>query len=223
MTITATDADGVSIIDATGLNDLAERAISPSGRLLVMPSSFYQDALPAERAMLCVRHGYYLLPTFELVAFLKELIAGRHAIEIGSGNGVLAEALDIRATDNYMQQWPEIRVIYDRAQQAVCEYGWNVERIDGVEAAQKYKPQVIVASWLTHKWRETAPHRKGNQWAPDEQHLLTLCDELIFIGNSSAHKDHSLLRLNHLHYEMPFIYSRAVRGKDFVGCWKVKR
>lgn len=218
--IFSTPADGVSIIEFSG-RDLAAEVLDESGRQRVLPASFYAATTQAERAFLCVRHGIYGLVTQELVEWIRQQIGSRTAIEIGSGDGVLAQALGIPATDNCMQTWPEIRAHYERLQQAIVRYGPNVEHMDGHEAMLHYRPQVVVASWLTHKWRVTAPPKVGgNMYAPDERELLGNCEAMIFVGNTSAHKQHPILKIRHLHFEEPWLYSRAVRGRNFIGVWR---
>jgi hypothetical protein len=218
MTIHSTPADGVTLIEFTG-RDLAAEALDESGRQRVLPASFYAGATIEERAVFCVKHGIYGLVTQELVAFVRENIGPRSAIEIGAGDGVLAGALGIQAFDNYMQAWPDIAKHYEAMHQAPVRYGHNVIEKDGVAAAKEYSPRVIVASWLTHLYRPEAHERGGNMYAPDERLLLANCEHLIFIGNTSAHKDHPFMKLPHLHFEEPWLYSRAMRGRNFIGIW----
>lgn len=222
----STPADGMSIIQADPilLELLESEALDGTKRQRVMPavvySAFDQSDAGKVISAFCVRNGIYGLVTEELVQFIREQINGRSAIEIGSGDGVLANALGIRATDNRMQDWPEIREHYEHHGQPLTRYGDNVETIDGMVAVAKYAPQVIVASWLTHRWIETESEIGGNTFAPDELQLLANCEALIFVGNSSVHRKHRLLKKPHLHFEYPWIYSRTWKGKNFVGVWK---
>lgn len=219
MTIFSTPADGVTIIESTG-RDLAAEVLDGEGRQRVLPAAFYAGTKLEERAVLCVKHGIYGLVTEELVAWIREHIGQRTAIEIGSGDGVLARALGIPATDNKMQERPALRAHYEMHGQAIVNYGPNVETIEGEEAVRKYAPQVIVASWLTHIYRPNAHERGGNMYAPDERELLANCEAFIFVGNTSAHAKHPILKIRHLHFEEPWLYSRAVRGRNFVGIWR---
>lgn len=106
---TSTSAfNGSYALDAR-TRDISADVLDGSGRLRILPAAYWATTTPPERGLFCVRHGVYCLVTEELVAYLREAIAGRSAIEIGAGNGVLAEALGIPATDNFMQTWPQYR------------------------------------------------------------------------------------------------------------------
>jgi hypothetical protein len=222
MTITATPADGVNIIevDPDQLAALEREVLDSSGRQRVVPASTYAAHTLATRAALCVKNGIYGLVTRELVDLIDGLIGDRDAIEIGAGDGVLSKALGILGTDNYNMHRPEIRREYERMLQPITKYGLAVRKIDGETAVRKYKPQMIVASWLTHKWTPEQHERGGNPDAPDELMLLANCEWLIFVGNTSAHQHNRLLDIDHMHIENEWMYSRAVRGRNFVGVWK---
>lgn len=220
--IIATPADGISLltVDLEQVEALEREVLDEHGRQIPAWAGTYAKYSQATRGAFCVRNGIYGLVTHELVQFITAHIGERTAIEIGSGDGVLAQALGIPATDNYMQEWPAIRAEYERMQQAVIKYGTNVERLDGTDALAKYAPRVIVACWLTHKRIDSEPERGGNAFASDERMLLANCETVIFVGNSSTHAQHRLLGRSHRHFHEDWLYSRAVRGKNFVGIWK---
>ena len=108
MTTSTSAFNGSYALDAR-TRDISADVLDGSGRLRILPAAYWATTTPPERGLFCVRHGVYCLVTEELVAYLREAIAGRSAIEIGAGNGVLAEALGIPATDNFMQTWPQYR------------------------------------------------------------------------------------------------------------------
>ena len=104
-------------IDST-TRDLSPLVFDDHGEFKILPASFWHNTTLPERAMLAVKHGMYVLPTLELIDHLKKLIAGRRAIEIGAGNGILAKALGIHATDNHMQARPKYIAHYTALGQA---------------------------------------------------------------------------------------------------------
>lgn len=200
--------------------DLTPEVIDTNGLPKVMPAAFYADTTPDERSLLAWRHGLYLLPTHELVQRLRLLIDGRNAIEIGSGNGVLAKALGIQATDNRMQEWPDIRAHYQLKGQPTVRYGDNVEQLDAVEAVSKYKPQVIIASWVTHRYDPSRPELGGNMYGVDEELLLYGCEEYIFVGNERVHQVKPLLSRRHALEHPSHLYSRSdYKTRGFIGRW----
>lgn len=93
-------------IDPARTRDLAPRLLDAAGAPRVVPAAALANTTPEERLRFGVEHGIYAFPTEELVAFLRDLIGGRSAIEIGAGHGRLAAALGIPATDNRQREGP---------------------------------------------------------------------------------------------------------------------
>ncbi len=117
--------------------------------------------------------GYYCLPTTELVDWLRQRIAGRPAIEIGAGHGALGRALGIPATDSFQQKLdPETIAILRESKQPVVLYGSNVELLPAPQAIRKYRPTVVVAAWVTHRWHPKRHHIGGNALGVDEAAIL---------------------------------------------------
>lgn len=207
-------------IDVRNLRNLAGDALDESGRLKVMPASFYASTTVEERAALGTRQAAYVLPTVELVEWLMKAIGGRRAIEIGSGNGVLAEALGIPATDNCMQNRPEISMLYRGMGQAPIKYGRNVQPYPADKALKKFRPQVVVAAWVTHKFDPRRPEAEGNQYGVVEEDVIANCETYIFVGNRHVHRNKSVWNLPHQVFEPPWLYSRAHNGTpEFIAVW----
>jgi hypothetical protein len=210
----------VRIINPQNLADISRSVLAAPGRPRVMPASFYQKATLDERVALGVRHGLYGLPTEELIDWLKTEINGRSAIEIGAGHGALAAALGIPATDNWMQNNPAIAAYYESIKQPVVKYGGHVERLDAAQAVAKHKPQVVIASWVTHRYSPSRHAAGGNSDGVDEEALLDACESYIFIGNLKVHGGKSIWRRPHRIIEPDWLYSRSFNGtKDFIAVW----
>lgn len=183
------------------------------GVLRVMPGAFYQQFEQVDLSGFALRHGLYVLPTRELLDKINELILEvsptRSAIEIGSGNGVLGRALGIPCTDNFMQNDPTVRALYEQMRQPVVSYGTHVERLDAQKAVDKYRPEVVVAAWVTHEFNEKEPERGGNMFGVDEVALLSKIKRYIFVGNFSVHQQKPLLALPYSVYESDLLFSRG--------------
>jgi hypothetical protein len=206
--------------DLVRADEIALAALDANGILSVLPASFWARYTRVEIGTFCVRHGIYCIPTTELVAWLRECIGEWLAIEIGSGCGVLADALGIEATDNRMQEWPEIKQVYTLTGQTPIVYGSNVKPYNAIEALQVYKPSVVVAAWVTHRYSEKAPERGGNAWGVDFDQVLAVSD-LIFIGNRYVHRHAPMLDWPHEEFTFPWLVSRAWNGDpDFIGIWR---
>ncbi len=205
-----------------GTRDLAPFALDERGRLRILPAEFWAATTPAERGLLGQRYAIYGLPTVELVAWLKELIGDRRAIEIGAGSGVLAEALGITATDNRMQERAKYRRIYQGWGQPTVKYGRNVERWDALDAVRHYQPHVVIGSWITEKWKAKRAWAGGNEIGVDEALLLQDPDlqQYVLIGNDHVHRDKEIWDQPHAITYPPYVFSRAMNGSpDFVAVW----
>lgn len=192
-----------------------------TGRLKIMPSSFYEKIPHLTRIAWSNLNGYYSLPTIELCALVKELIAGRSAIEIGSGYGVLGEALGIPCTDNHMQMRPDIEAMYRAARQHPIRYPKHVEKLEALDAVKKYKPQVVVASWVTQDWKNDG--LEGLIGGVDEEALLEMVDCYIMIGHENTHRQKRILKKPHDVIRTPFLYSRGMdETKNVIYVWSKK-
>lgn len=186
-----------------------EGALDDKGRLLVKPLSFWRAYSTAEIAYFAVRHGLYGLPTVELVSWLQQLLANKQTLEIGAGHGTLATALGIRATDNLMQTWPDIAAHYRSLHQATVPYGNHVEELDAHAALERYKPEVVLACWVTHKYDERAHGRGGNMFGVDEQWVLEHCQTYVHIGNAKTHAQKPLRTKPFRRYRPEGLVSRS--------------
>lgn len=209
------------ILDPAGVRDISADALDSRGRLRILPARFWAGTTVEERALFGHRHGLYQFPTVELVEHLRGLIAGRAAIEIGAGHGVLAEALGITATDSLMQGKEPYRSIYTAYGMPAVPYGPNVVDCDAGRAVRRYRPQVVVAGWVTHLYDPARHTAGGNEVGVDEDDVLGHCDEYVFVGNEGVHEGKKIWRRPHRIWYPPYVFSRAWNGsRDFVAVWK---
>ena len=198
----------IRILDgALQVPDLLDGQLHLKALHAVEYDDFDRDAL----RVFCHRHARYGLPTIELVHWLESRIRNRSAIEIGSGAGDLAHFLAIRATDNRMQEWPTIRSHYLLAGQPVIQYPDFVEKFDALDAIAHYKPDVVVASWVT-QWvdpNQPPPEAGGNAWGVKEDEILETGCTYILVGNKHVHGQKKIMREPHQEFELPFLRSRA--------------
>lgn len=200
--------------------DITPEVMGQDGRMRLLPAEYWAGTTAHERALFGWRHGIYGFPTIELVEHLRVVIGGRSAIEVGAGHGVLAEALDIPATDNFMQDQPKYRAILARAGQPPVRYGPNVIKCDANTAVREYAPEVVIASWLTHRYDPKRPGAGGNEAGPDEDDLVDNCCEYVFIGNAGVHLDKRIWRRLHRAESPPYVVSRQGDGAaDFIATW----
>ncbi len=197
--------------------DLRPDVLSSDGRMRILPAEFWKNTTVAERARFGAHTAIYSFPTVELIGRLKELINNRPAIEIGAGHGVVGEALGITATDSFQQNNPYYRMAIVMQGQKPVQYGYNVMEMHASRAVRRYKPEVVVACWVTHKWDPRHPEREGNEVGVDERDVILNCQRYIFVGNEHTHR-HSRIWDFRPHVEYPdYVFSRATTGKrDFI-------
>jgi len=211
-------------LDPVTVRDISGLLLDERQNLRVVPARVLESTTPEERMLFGVRHGLYSFPTEELCAFLQERIRGRRAIEIGAGHGVLAKALSIPATDNRQQEDGAVKAHYAAIGQPTVPYADHVEKLDAASAVGKYRPDVVVACWVTHRFDPQRPHAGGNRSGVDEAAIIASCDEYIFIGNEHVHANKAIWALPHEKLTPPWIYSRAVNGsRDFIAIWRRER
>lgn len=190
---------------------VALKLLDDNGYLKILPAAAYEEFTWEELRLFCHFYARYGLPTTELIEWLKQIIDGKSAIEIGSGCGDLGRALDIPMIDNHCQEWPDVRFYYLSAGQPLIHYGENIERIDALEAAKKYKPDIIIGQWITH-WIDPTrpvPEGGGNMYGVKEDLLLKECKTYVMIGNRKVHGFKPILKMQHTEVLAPFIKSRA--------------
>lgn len=208
-------------IDADKVRDISGKLLDEDGILRVVPARILEATTAEERLLFGVRHGIYSFPTEELCEYLRKRIAGRRAIEIGAGHGVLAQALGIPATDNRQQEESGVRAHYRALGQPTVPYGAHVEKLSAMEAISAYRPQVVIACWVTQRFDPLRPDLGGSTTGVDEEAVIESCAEYIFVGNERVHQNKQIWALPHEKLEPAWIFSRAVNGSpDFIASWQ---
>jgi len=207
-------------LDPARVRDISPYVLDSAGRVRVLPSEFWASTTIEERALFGHRYGIYNFPTVELVDFLRDYIGDRRAIEIGAGHGVLAQALDIRATDNCMQRKAKYRRIYRATGQPTVPYGRNVIEIDAHDAVRRYDPDVVIGCWITHRYDPGRHYAGGNEIGVDEADVIRHCLQYIMIGNTAVHALKPIWELPHIISYPSFVFSRSANGSpDFLAVW----
>lgn len=215
--------DDVHAIHPDQVRDLAPDVLDEQGRLRLLPAEYWAATTWQERALFGHRHGIYGLPTIELVEHLRAIIGDRRAIEIGAGHGGLADALGIPATDSRQQEDPRYRrmVIHEGHGQQPVRYGDNVETYEASAAVAHYRPDVVIACWVTHRYERARPWAGGNEAGPDEGHIIDNCAEYVLIGHQRVHRHKRIWDRPHTIECPPYVFSRAGAGagRDFIATW----
>jgi len=188
-------------------------------RIKLLPASVYEGLDRTELRIWCHYRARYLLPTVELVDWLKNRINGRRAIEIGAGNGDLGYHLGIKSFDNACQQYPDVKLAYLLAGQVPTNPPSDVMRVDAIQAIHDYQPEVAIGAWITDKFVEGA--FEGNMYGPNAYQIIQSV-EYIHIGTERIHGRRKILEFPHETFKPPGVVSRTSVNPpdDVIHIWK---
>ena len=213
---------GFAIPEGTDCSAIENEAIK-DGELQILPAEFYAQFDYFQVALFCSKHSFYSLPTTELISWLKPGIKGKKAIEIGSGNGAIARALEIPATDSKLQTDPLMEFYYSMSGQKTVSYGANVEKLNAIAAIEEYKPDIVIGAWVTQLYKEgdTEDGIGSNMWGIDEQKILRSVNTYIMIGHDRVHHQKRILKKEHQTYRYDWLLSRSADAPDgnFIKVW----
>jgi hypothetical protein len=148
--------------------------------------------------------------------WLQQEIGGRNSIEIGAGNGALGRALNIPMSDSFLQDEAEIKAYYESLRQPTILYGKDVEKLDYKAAIQKYKPEVVIGSWVTQLWRDHSDDGAASMHGLDEDWILKNVSCYIHIGNVRTHGKKRILKKPYQEYRFDWLFSRSMVPEECV-------
>jgi hypothetical protein len=192
------------------LKDISSQLLMKNKKLKLLDAKEYDNFSHGDLRFFCHQHARYGLPTTECVNFIREVINGRTALEIGSGHGDLGYHLNIRMTDSKIQEDPGVRLFYMMGRQPVINYPPDIRKIEAIDAVKKWRPQVVVGSWIT-RWvsPDFPPSGNGSVFGVKEDEILDLVETYILVGNLDTHGDKEIMKRKHREIANPFLKSRA--------------
>lgn len=212
---------GVEIMQQADTSELEKVLLNEAGQLKILPAAIYDEFDPTILRLFCHKNAIYNIPTMELLDFIRTECDISRTIEIGSGNGIMAAELGITATDSKQQDKAEMKALYGLMQQPTIPYGANVTKYDALEAIRVYRPQTVIAAWVTHKYNPAEHYREGNMEGPDEGRIISRVQKYLFIGNKAVHGKKPILSKPHKEYSFPWLKSRAIEpSKNIIWVWE---
>jgi hypothetical protein len=212
-----------SVINKNDITYLEKLLLNEEGNLKAVSYEFLKDAPQDDISQFCVKYGFYVLPTIELLMFLQREIGDQtdKTMEIGAGHGAISRYLGIRAVDSFMQLNPQIRAYYEALQQAIVPYGSHVEKIDGNSAVRKYKPNIVIGAYCTHLYNPKEHWREGNQFGFDEKKIIKNVEKYIHIGNEKVHGKKPILKFEHRIVKEDWIVTRSQhKNQNVIWIWE---
>ena len=194
------------VLDSTRHEEIKEKVIVDN-KIKLYKSSFFKDYDLQDIQAFAVQNSLYQIPTSELIEFLKQWIVPGKTIEIGSGKGVIGKCLRIPCTDSHMQAEPHIKMFYNMFKQKPIVYPCHVEKLGALAAIEKYKPEVVIGSWITSPM--DIDGNEGNSLGPDEEEILKKVDTYILIGNEKVHGRKIIRKYSHREYTADWLITRG--------------
>lgn len=189
-------------------------------RIKLLPASVYDSITRQDLQAWCHYRNRYVLPTVELVDWLKARIDGRRAIEIGAENSDLAYYLGIPAIGNYSVSYCGTHpapLFPGQIPTQVVYSNWH--QMDSMQAILELRPEVVIGAWIPDKFVGNC----GNlsKYAPNE-YQIAQNTEYIHIGCESIHGRSTLLGFPHETINVPGIVSRTSVNPpdDVIHVWK---
>lgn len=198
---------GFKVMQRADVEYLNEKLLDADGLLKPISAEVLKTIKEEHLLQWCVDNAIYQLPTTELIEWLREQIGGRTAIEIGAGKSGIGRALGIPATDSWSQTTPELMAYYSLFKQPIVIPPDYVEKLEAMEAIEKYKPEVVVGCFITQKF--LPGDEDGNVYGPDEPEIIKKCS-YIMVGNTRVHGKKRILKSPHKEYQFPWLRSRAI-------------
>lgn len=188
----------VSPMEAQAIIERLDDRLAPAGELLILPAAAYEEIPQQDLVLWCHVRSYWLLPTQELVAWLRAFIGPRSALEICAGFGALGRALSIPRTDSQAHiREPAVRAIFEAmGQRGIPRYPPDVEPLEACAAVRSHRPDVVVCAWTAQRLIAGDPTRMaGSAVGVDEVDLFRRVEHYVLIGTEANHaRDRKLFR-----------------------------
>lgn len=197
----------IEVLDKVDLTKIRKDVMQ--GRFInVLPAEVWRKYDWTTVRQLMHETGTYVLPTQELIDYLRSEIGDMRAIEIGAGNGVVGRTLGIPITDSCLQRDNKrVRLYYAMCGQPVIDYPKDIIKAEAMSAVVRFRPECVVGCYCTHKWDEET--QTGNDWGIDFERLLSSVKKLVLVGNRITHMHNPIMKKPHIEKRFQGLITRA--------------
>jgi hypothetical protein len=201
------------------------KLLTENGRMRALPAKELAEISHESLMYWCHVRARYVVPSAELIDWLKHQLVGEKGLEICAGMGDLGRLLGIPMTDSYVQiDDPEVNRYYHQLGAAPTDPPPDVEPLSANQAVIQYKPSVVIAGWATQCPRPGEdPNKVGSTpKGTDEEKLWKhpWVKKYIHIGNDNIHNDKRLLKYPHQKLYFPWLFSRQKEPqKNVIYVW----
>lgn len=150
------------------VKEIINTLCNSQGIIYPIPYSFIKNDTLDTLNLVMQNLGLYTFPTLELCEWLNSQIDDdpelepHSAIEICAGTGWIGRQLGIPITDIKNMEDPIVEKIMIDQFSVPTIYAKDTEQLEASEAVNKYKPDIVIGSFVTSKRRiEKSDKRKG--------------------------------------------------------------
>ncbi len=192
----------------------------PTNRIKLQPATAYDSIARQDLQTWCHYRNRYVLPTVELVDWLKTRINGRRAIEIGAENSDLAYYLGIPAIGSYpgLHSTAYTTVLFP-GQIPTRVIMSDAHQIDIMQAIYELRPEVAIGAWIPDKF--TNNFYGYHKYAPNDYQIIQNT-EYIHISSEKLHSKLKIREFPHEIFKPVGLISREVSSPpdDVIYVWK---
>jgi len=220
--------------------EIVNSLIGSDGCIYPIPYSFIKDDTLDTLNWVMQALGLYTFPTLELCEWLESQIDDNpeyephSAIEICAGTGWIGRQLRIPITDVKNMENPEVQKVMLDSMSVPTIYANDVETLEASEAINKYKPDIVIGSYVTSKQlidkidRKKAitigvklPYggvlkqnlidivRKEVKVGVDVRGICRKVYKVILVCNMRVHRNESYISLPHKTLSFPWLVTRG--------------
>lgn len=201
-----------SVVDLGRIDtsELDRRFLDARGELRLMPAEAYNEYAQEMLVAWCVRRAFYLVPTLELVQWLREeVIRGQRAIEICAGGNNLGRFLNIPRTDSYLHvRNLEMMAVNLYYRQAPVIPPADVVELEAMAAISRYKPEVVIGSWVVN-YDPNDGSTGGGRHGVREHEVLRQVETYCMVGSTRVHGQKPICALPHEEHALSFLVTRG--------------
>lgn len=186
------------------------------GLLRLLPLAAYEVIPRPLLSYWAMLWGYWILPTVELVAWVREQLGDRPAVEVAAGAGVLGRALGIACIDwNTRRHFPEIALITRLAQQRDPARGAHVLDEEAWAAIVQRRPRAVVAAYPVQRVYEGDPAVfGGSRCGIEEWRIVRSVERYLVLGSAGAIGKRKISRLPHRRVRAPGLVTRCLYPEE---------
>jgi len=220
--------------------EITNSLIGSDGRIYPVPHSYIKDDTLDTLNLVMQALGLYTFPTLELCEWLESQIDDNpeyephSAIEICAGTGWIGRQLRIPITDVKNMENPEVQKVMLDSMSIPTIYANDVETLEASDAVNKYKPDIVIGSYVTSKQLVDKIDKKKAMTIGFhtinggiiEQNLMELARKEVKVGvdvksicrkvykvilvcNMRMHRNESYMSLPHKTLSFPWLVTRG--------------